>query len=348
MTDFDRCTLDDVAAALSFVDAHSRDVWVRMGMAVKSEFGADGFDTWDAWSQSADNYKPADARVVWKGFKAGGGVTIASLFSEAMNHGYTPEKRELTPAQKAELDRERARRMAKRQAEEAAEQELQQQWHGVIAQAASDVWLLLKPVGKSPYLGAKKLQACGAQFVPHGIVIEFCEDVSVRIHTGKADIDAFFARKTEDTSFRYLKPGCLVVPLVSPLGPIANLQIIYNTGKKAFLKHGRKSGCFYMLPTTCEPVDSPIIFAEGFATAASIYLPVSKLQPVRVVVAFDSGNLPVVAQHFRDCFPDAPFVFAADNDFGVDGNPGVAKAQEAAALTGGRVWLPSMVEAVAA
>lgn len=340
MTDFDRCTLDDVAAALTFIDAHNRDTWVRMGMAVKSEFGADGFDTWDVWSQGADSYKAADARVVWKGFKAGGGVTIASLFSEAVNHGYTPEKRELTPAQKAELDRERVRRMEKRQADEAAEQELQKRWHMVIAQAAFDVWALLKPVGKSPYLGAKKIQPCGAGFVPSGIVIEFCDDVSVRIHTGKADIDAFFARKTEDTSFRYLKPGCLVVPVIAPNGTIFNLQIIYSTGKKAFLKNGRKSGCYFVMEPAGAAPKTPIIFTEGFATGASIFLPVSKLEPVRVVVAFDSGNLPPVAQLFRERFPDAYFVFAADNDFGVDGNPGVTKAQEAAALTGGRVWLP--------
>lgn len=339
--DFERCTLDEVAAALSFVDAHNRGVWLRMGMAVKSEFGADGYDTWDAWSQGADNYKAAAARTVWKGIKSGGGITIATLFAEAISCGYTPEKRELTPAQKAELDRERARRMEKRQAEELAEQELQQRWHGVIAQAAASVWSMLKPVGNSPYLGAKKIQPCGAGFVPHGIVIEFCEDVTTQIHTGKADIDAFFARKTEETSFRYLKPGCLVVPVVSPESQIVNLQIIYSSGKKSFLKHGRKSGCFFMMSSSpAVPADSHIIFAEGFATAASVFLPISRIQAVRVVVAFDSGNLPVVAQSFRACFPTAPFVFAADNDFGVDGNPGISKAQEAAALTGGRVWLP--------
>jgi putative DNA primase/helicase len=61
--------LDRVRDALAYIPAHDRETWVRMGMAIKNEFGDAGFDVWDEWSQSADNYSPAAARSVWKGLK---------------------------------------------------------------------------------------------------------------------------------------------------------------------------------------------------------------------------------------------------------------------------------------
>lgn len=37
-------SLDDVADALDVLDFNDREVWVQMGMAIKSEFGETGFD----------------------------------------------------------------------------------------------------------------------------------------------------------------------------------------------------------------------------------------------------------------------------------------------------------------
>lgn len=79
---------DDIEQALSHVDAKDREVWVKMGMALYNELGADGFDIWDQWSQSADNYKASSAKHVWRGFKVGGGVTIGSLYFAAMQNGW--------------------------------------------------------------------------------------------------------------------------------------------------------------------------------------------------------------------------------------------------------------------
>lgn len=83
--------LRQIEAALSFIPAHDRDVWWKIGMAVKSELGEEGFPLWSEWSQNADTYKQADARAVWKSLKASGPVTIASLFGLAKDHGYRPE-----------------------------------------------------------------------------------------------------------------------------------------------------------------------------------------------------------------------------------------------------------------
>jgi len=55
---------DRIFSALSYIDAADRDLWLRMGMAVKSELGEPGFDTWDPWSQTAHNYDATDSKAV--------------------------------------------------------------------------------------------------------------------------------------------------------------------------------------------------------------------------------------------------------------------------------------------
>jgi putative DNA primase/helicase len=65
-----------------------REPWVRLAMAVKAELGADGFDLWDAWSQQAQGYSSTDAKDTWRSIKAGGGVTVGTLFAMAKEHGF--------------------------------------------------------------------------------------------------------------------------------------------------------------------------------------------------------------------------------------------------------------------
>ena len=81
---------DDISAALSHVDSHDRDTWVRMGMAVKSEMGDAGFGLWDAWSQQADNYQPRAAMSVWRSIRPSGPITIATLIAAARANGWSP------------------------------------------------------------------------------------------------------------------------------------------------------------------------------------------------------------------------------------------------------------------
>lgn len=74
-------------SALQFISPIERDVWVSMGMAIKSEFGDAGRDLWMDWSRGADSFKEQDARSVWRSFR-GTGVTIASLYHEAKQGGW--------------------------------------------------------------------------------------------------------------------------------------------------------------------------------------------------------------------------------------------------------------------
>lgn len=81
-------TPNEVATALGFIPADDREIWVRMGMAVKSALGDAGFDIWRLWSQSSERYCERDARDVWRSVRPDGPVTAASLFAEARAHGY--------------------------------------------------------------------------------------------------------------------------------------------------------------------------------------------------------------------------------------------------------------------
>jgi len=58
--------------------ADDYDDWLKVGMAL-SELGDKGFDLWDEWSQQSGKYKEGITAAKWPTFKAGQGVTLASL-----------------------------------------------------------------------------------------------------------------------------------------------------------------------------------------------------------------------------------------------------------------------------
>ncbi|MBK6758038.1 MAG: PriCT-2 domain-containing protein [Moraxellaceae bacterium] len=49
-------SLETIIVALTYIDAHDRDIWLKVGNALKTEFGEIAFAVFDNWSQSADNY----------------------------------------------------------------------------------------------------------------------------------------------------------------------------------------------------------------------------------------------------------------------------------------------------
>ncbi len=107
-------SIETIEQALSFIPADDRDTWIKCGMAIKAELGDIGFDAWDRWSATADNYSARAAAASWRGFDDGGGITIATLFKLAMDNGYrhtTTSKP--TPPTAEEI----AQREAKRKAE---------------------------------------------------------------------------------------------------------------------------------------------------------------------------------------------------------------------------------------
>lgn len=128
------------------------------------------------------------------------------------------------------------------------------------------------------------------------------------------------------------REGDLVLPIRDLEGRPHSLQFIGQDGGKLFLPGGRKRGCYFSIGKPA----GVLYVAEGYATAASIHEATGQA----VAVAFDAGNLQPVAEALRSKYPGLDLVIAADDDYRTDGNPGRAKATEAALATGARIAFP--------
>ena len=81
----------DVIDALSGLPSDDYDRWIRVGLALKREFGEAGYEVWDEWSKKGDKYDgEATTRKRWDGFtpRSDGGVTIGSIFHWAREAGW--------------------------------------------------------------------------------------------------------------------------------------------------------------------------------------------------------------------------------------------------------------------
>lgn len=150
----------------------------------------------------------------------------------------------------------------------------------------------------------------------------------------------------------------VAVPLSDVSGRRWNFQRIFSdklsAGDKFFQGGGRIEGCFHLL-TTEDPyhnweslrIAREIYVAEGFATAASIFLALG--YDSLVVCAFNAGNLRSVCEEIRRVNKDCRIIVCADNDAytlvkGKPYNVGVEKATQAAAVTRGEVRIPRFKE----
>lgn len=84
-------TADKIIEALRFISPDvGYEEWLRLGMAIHAELGANGIAVWDEWSRGGGKY-PGLAEITshWKSFK-GSGVTGGTLFRMAMDAGWKP------------------------------------------------------------------------------------------------------------------------------------------------------------------------------------------------------------------------------------------------------------------
>ncbi len=125
--------------------------------------------------------------------------------------------------------------------------------------------------------------------------------------------------------------GALVVPVINK--EIVGLQFIDGQGVKRFLTGTPKRGAYTSIGG--KPADR-LVICEGYATGASIY----EATGIPVVIAFDSGNLPVVAVSMREKFPDIKILIACDDDRQTRGNPGLTKGTEASTSCVGELRRP--------
>lgn len=343
-------SLDDLRVALKYLNEDDRDQWIEAMLAIKASFGEDGFGVWDDWSSGSGSYNEKTARMCWRSAKPKSKLTVGTVFKKARDRGWEPEKpqTETDDQRRAREDRRRAREL-----QLAAEAAAAEQYQELNAMHALEIVKHLHKTGASKYLGEKKIQAHGLLFAQESMLSVIRKDeMSARLITDRAEITAFLSEANEipyelrPYSFRHLKRGCFAVPMRDIENKLWSLQVIWPTGKKSFFLNARKSGCFHVIGDLNG--DAPIVFAEGYATGASIYMAMQNRMPV--VCAFDAGNLMAVAQAFRSRYPDRDMLFGADNDAETEGNPGVSAATEAARAVGGRICIPdfSAVQARAA
>jgi len=143
-----------------------------------------------------------------------------------------------------------------------------------------------------------------------------CEEVEKHPYLERKQVLSYGLRKDKHDN--------LVLPLKDGQGTIVGLQYISDEGEKRFLTGSKKSGSFFLLGREIFNASDSLNYAEGYATAASIYA--DRSQPV--VVAFDAYNLIKVAEVMYKYFPNHKHIFVADND---DSNTGENEAKKAAA-----------------
>ncbi len=129
--------------------------------------------------------------------------------------------------------------------------------------------------------------------------------------------------------------GWLVVPMMIG-GALTSLQRISPDGDKLFWLGAPTRGASYAIERRSA---SLTVLCEGLATGLGIF---AAVPTARVVVAFNAGNLVRVAETLPR---RGMVVIAADNDLATEArtgvNPGVKAAQEAAAVLGCGIAVPT-------
>lgn len=289
-----------IEQALSFIPADDRFVWIRIGMAIKSEVGDEGFDSWDRWSATANSYRAYTAANTWKSFRKSGHVGIGTLFHIAKQYGY----KHTTSNKPASLTPED---VAHRATNCTAEIELLASQRKAAADKAMALWnapasaleATQPPIADHAYLKCKGIQ-------PHG----------AKVYHGSLTIGGMDCN------------DALMIPMMLG-GAISSLQFINCEGQKRFLSGGEKGG--YLIGEI--EAGRPICISEGFATGASIH----EATGYQVLIAFDAGNLLKMAKEVRAAYPEARIVLCADDD---ELGTGQRKATEAAQAVGGLLAIP--------
>ncbi|SEQ62229.1 putative DNA primase/helicase [Solimonas aquatica] len=124
----------------------------------------------------------------------------------------------------------------------------------------------------------------------------------------------------------------LLIPVRDTDGQLHGLQFIQPDGTKRFTSGMAKAGHYHAIGKP----HGLLLVCEGYATGATLH----EATGHAVAVAFDSGNLLPVVRALAAKLPGLRIVLAADNDHRSEGNPGLSKAREAAALIGGAVVVP--------
>ena len=279
--------MERVRNALHFIPASDRDVWLRMGMAVKSEFGEPGFNLWEEWSQQDESFDARSARDVWKSIAPAGKVTAGSLFHEAKAHGWREDGTFQKPTSEDLAARHQG--AAKRAAAETARVARE---HAEAAAKAAAIWKAAVPAqADHPYLVRK-----GVAPVPTLREIDATKVTDMLGYTPKACGEQLAGR--------------LLVSPVKVGDTLSTLELIDGEGRKSALAGGKKAGGYWVAQSLPEGQGNSLTFqiGEGVATTLSAKQSNNHIS----IAALSASNLLSVANALRERYPDADFVILAD------------------------------------
>lgn len=264
-----------ISEALNYIPADERDIWLNMGMAIKSALGEGGFDVWNQWSQSSTSYDSADTKRVWKSINGDGGITIGTLFHTAKKYGYSMLDKPIDQWEPKKVDEEKLSDP------------------DPITITARKIWDDSRPVSlEHPYLIAKNISLGSEIKQITSTEIEKILGYSLKSKGGK------------------LSGNLLVLPIKEG-NEIVTLQFIDDTGLKAFLP-GRGSLKKGVWTTQSLPVsdqfDGVILIGEGMATVDSA----SNASGHIGIAALSSSRLPTISEQCRKDYPNAKIIILAD------------------------------------
>ncbi|MER0204511.1 MAG: DUF1738 domain-containing protein [Nitrosomonas sp.] len=242
----------------------------------------------------------------------------------------------LTDEQKAELIAQAAIKQQNRKAEQQAQQIK-------VADALQELLAIAPAAGSDhPYLLDKHARPGDLRIVPHN-TDDLPNDSIIKIGQNWQEVKAL---REEYPDSIVLTAGDLLLAAQDIHGQIWSVQTIQPSGAKLFVAGSRKENNFHIVGNNGQGLESAlntaaaIVIAEGYATADTL----SQALGYPVIAAFDSGNLPKVAQDLHDKYPHKPIIIAGDDDHHLEStlgkNPGKEKATEAAALVNGTAVFP--------
>ena len=137
-------------------------------------------------------------------------------------------------------------------------------------------------------------------------------------------------KKVPAYGLRLASGNRLVLPILNAEGQLQSLNFISADGSKRFLSGGKTAGGNFPIQAADGNEVGPLLIGEGFATTMSACISTGYAR----LVAFNTGNLPHVAQAARLRYPERQIIILEDNDLErvaeIGRNPGQIAAEKAA------------------
>jgi putative DNA primase/helicase len=317
-------SLETVIVALTYIDAYDRDTWLKVGNALKTEFGTSGFDVFDNWSQTTDNYDAKAIKSVWRSLTIGK-VNIGTVIFLAKQRGFDIHHHESKPidpqeqaARQAKREQQERESIAHEQAEKKASAELLPQIEQVANTALSTPFTHDKGISTTQTLSIHSNEL-------HAFKHPFNQ------HNGKPE-SIGFALKGLVTLVPYLdlKTGELV-----KLQGISGIKATEGKEAGKYIKRFIGKGDGYYWRGDILKQDAPKVIIEGFSDAQTVYEYTHNRYAS--LAAGNDTALMKAALSLRALCPSAVIIVFGDNDLS---GKGQRLAKAAALAVNGICLLP--------